>query len=162
MNEIINPLTILATEINTEHNAFLEAMQAGLQHALKCGNLLLEAKAMVPHGEWLPWLADNCQVSERSAQAYMRVAQHWPELSKSATVADLTYREALQLLAENKPSEVLSELILQAEQVSDYYEQLEQKVNQAETPEEVEELSKKVNVSLRTRKRRPGNKPKAR
>ena len=98
----MNDLTLsdIATQINTEHARVQSAIREGLQHALKCGELLAQAKALVNHGEWLPWLSKNCAVSERTAQAYMRVFQNWPELSKSATVADLTYRGALALLAD--------------------------------------------------------------
>ena len=88
-------LTGLAAEINNEHSAFV----SGLAHAVKAGELLLQAKAIVAHGDWASWLADNVTFSERTARGYMRVAEHWPELSKTATVADLTLRGALQLLS---------------------------------------------------------------
>jgi hypothetical protein len=38
--------------------------------------LLLEAKANVADGEWLPWLAANCEMSARTAQAYLRLARN--------------------------------------------------------------------------------------
>ncbi len=71
-----------------------------MEHALEAGRLLLEAKKGLPHGEWLPWLKENCpEVSERSAQRYMRFTQNRGELeSKTATVADLTVRAAEGLL----------------------------------------------------------------
>jgi hypothetical protein len=92
----------LATEINQEHAAFESVLRAGMAHALRCGDLLMAAKKLVAHGGWLPWLAANCTVSERTAQAYIRVARHRAELEeKSATgVADLSFREGLRLLAE--------------------------------------------------------------
>lgn len=93
-------LADLAGRINTEHEACHASMQKGLEHALKAGALLLEAKAGLPHGEWLPWLGNNCPgISERSAQRYMRFTQNRGELeSKTATVADLTIRAAEGLL----------------------------------------------------------------
>jgi hypothetical protein len=41
----------------------------------------------VKHGEWLPWLADHCKLSKRTAQLYMRVAANRTEIeaAKSAT-----------------------------------------------------------------------------
>jgi hypothetical protein len=87
----------LAARINEE-------IRAGLQHAKNVGDLLVEAKKQCPHGQWLPWLKKNVNLSERTAQAYMRVAKHWERLEgKSATVADLTYRSALETLAD-KPA----------------------------------------------------------
>jgi len=32
------------------------AMEKGFEHALKAGQLLIEAKEAVPHGEWLDWV----------------------------------------------------------------------------------------------------------
>lgn len=69
--------------------------QAG--HAfLEIGKRLNEAKAQLPHGEWLPWLREKVDISERSAQDFMRLAK---EYSKSAEIADLGAAKALALLA---------------------------------------------------------------
>ncbi len=89
-------LADLAGRINTEHEACHASMQKGLGHALKAGALLLEAKAGLPHGEWLPWLENNCpDISERTVHRYMRLAENRDELgAKSATLADLTMRAA--------------------------------------------------------------------
>ncbi len=93
-------LTDLAGHINTEHEACRASMQKGLEHAFKAGGLLLEAKAGLPHGEWLPWLGKNCpDISERTVQRYMRLAENRGELeAKPATVADLTMRAAEEAL----------------------------------------------------------------
>jgi hypothetical protein len=96
-------LKALAAEINAEHAAVREALQVGLSRGIRAGELLLQVKEQVGHGGWLPWLTENCPaISERTAQAYMRVARLYPELaSKTATpVADLSFREAVKLLAE--------------------------------------------------------------
>ena len=50
------------------------------------------------HGEWLPWLREHCEIPERTAQLYMRLASRRPQLEESATVADLTVRRAVALL----------------------------------------------------------------
>jgi hypothetical protein len=34
---------------------------------MTAGDLLIEAKALVPHGQWLPWLAEHCEMAERTA-----------------------------------------------------------------------------------------------
>ena len=46
----------LAERINAEHDQAEAAFKTSLSHAMKAGVLLAEAKAAVPHGEWLPWL----------------------------------------------------------------------------------------------------------
>jgi hypothetical protein len=95
-----NSLADLAARIRAEHEASAIAMQRGLEHAINAGRLLIEAKAQLKHGQWLPWLAEHCEVSERTASLYMRLARHAPELeAKAQPVADLTVRGALELLA---------------------------------------------------------------
>lgn len=65
------------------------------------GLRLIEAKGMLSHGEWLPWLDERVHFSEKSAQNYMRVAREFPN---PQLVADLGVRKALALL-ELPPSE---------------------------------------------------------
>ena len=90
----------LARQINQAHRQCERAAQSAVGHAVRCGELLLQAKAAVPHGEWLPWLAANCECSERTAQTYMRIARELPKLdpSKAQRVADLPLREVARLL----------------------------------------------------------------
>lgn len=92
----------LATAINCEHDACGRAASDALAHARRAGELLAEVKKQLLHGDWLPWLAEHCPtISTRTAQAYMRVAAHWPELeANTQRVAHLPFRQALALLAE--------------------------------------------------------------
>lgn len=60
------------------------------------GQRLIEAKSMLPHGEWLPWLTEQVEFSERTAQNFMRLAREW---SNPHAVADLGARKALMMLA---------------------------------------------------------------
>ena len=59
------------------------------------GQRLNEAKELLPHGEWLPWLSDQVEFSERTAQDFMRLAREW---SNPQTLADLGKSKALKLL----------------------------------------------------------------
>ena len=70
--------TTIAADINRFHE--LACLRAGeaIEHAKQAGFLLLEAKAAMKHGEWLPWLEQNIQVSARQVQRYMQVAQGRP------------------------------------------------------------------------------------
>ena len=102
-----NDLAQLAKVINREHDLACQAIRTGLEHALTAGDLLQQAKAKVQHGDWLAWLEANCTVSERTAQAYMRLAREWPRLSdpKAQRVADLPLRQVLALVAEPRSEE---------------------------------------------------------
>jgi hypothetical protein len=78
----------LATQIREHH----KAVRSAILHAIEAGKLLIEAKAEVRkqfgHGYWLDWLEQNCEMSERTAQDYMRIAK-FLEGIKSAESADL-------------------------------------------------------------------------
>ncbi len=94
-------LTNLAARINAEHASAEAALNAGLQHALEAGRLLIEAKAQVAHGEWAGWLQDNFDGSDRTARAYMQVTKRWPEIeAKRGTSAVLSLDQATKLLAQ--------------------------------------------------------------
>ncbi len=69
--------------------------QQTAQNILEIGKRLIEAKQQFQHGEWLPWLRDQVQFTERSAQNFMRIAE---EFSKTKPVADLPYTKLLALL----------------------------------------------------------------
>lgn len=71
------------------------------QNIVDIGLRLIEAKDMLSHGEWLPWLEVRVCFSEKTAQNYMRVAREFPN---PQLVADLGVRKALALL-ELPPSE---------------------------------------------------------
>ena len=102
----------LAAQINAAHDDACRAAQSAVAHARRAGQLLIEAKAGLAHGSWLSWLGEHCPtISERTAQAYMRVARDWPVLEANPQrVADLPLRDALALLAEPKDDEPVADL----------------------------------------------------
>jgi hypothetical protein len=95
-----NHLTILADEVRKAHVAAEAAYRTSVEKAIEVGKLLLEAKAEVKHGEWLPWLATT-GISARTAQRYMQLASLPAE--KSDTVAHLGVKAALAEIA-RRPS----------------------------------------------------------
>ena len=97
-------LYALADRINTAHKAVCEAAVTATQHAIKCGVLLIAAKSGLPHGQWLPWIKENCDLSERTTQAYMRLARRHEELGgeEAQRVADLPVRQAMVAIADHQ------------------------------------------------------------
>ena len=94
-------LTGLATAANDSHRAATDTARSALRHALDAGRSLLEAKERIPHGSWTDWIEERCEFSPRTAQAYMRLARHWPELEpKAQSSAGLSIEGAMKLLAE--------------------------------------------------------------
>ena len=83
-------------DIETITAEILTLKQTAGDAILKIGQRLMEAKAMLPHGEWLPWLNERVEFSERSAQNLMRLSREW---SNPQALADLGATKALTLLA---------------------------------------------------------------
>jgi len=64
----------LADAIRGESRDVVQNLRSALASAWRGGALLTEAKAQVSHGEWLPWLAENVSISERTAQSWIKLA----------------------------------------------------------------------------------------
>jgi hypothetical protein len=101
-----NSLADLAARINETHVSTVQALKTVTYRAIEVGELLLEAKAQVPHGQWLIWLGANTELSDRVAQNYMRVAKHkdWLENTKGTSYLDLGVDAALELLGHRTQS----------------------------------------------------------
>ena len=121
-------LSKLAQRIRSAHADCEASLQAGLNYALECGRYLIEAKSKVPYGEWIAWVRTECEMSEKLAQRYMRVATHWPKIADDADgtrVSHLSFRQALELIARNAqatanvPPEQRGRLLAHAEE-ADY------------------------------------------
>jgi hypothetical protein len=88
----------LASHIWTEADKAKSAMTSAAEHAIRCGSALMSAKEKVPHGSWMKWLNDNTQLSQSTANTYMRVA----EANSQRAVNLESIRGALKLLAQDK------------------------------------------------------------
>lgn len=82
--------------IETITSEILHLKQQAGTAILEIGRRLIEAKKVLPHGEWLPWLEDKAEFSERAAQNLMRLSREW---TNPQALADLGATKALTLLA---------------------------------------------------------------
>ena len=86
-------------------------VEAGRRITLLCGieigRRLVEAKEMLQHGEWLPWLEKETGFSTSSAQRYMQVFKEYGAaqqslfgpVANSPTLGNISISNALRLLA---------------------------------------------------------------
>jgi len=89
MNEIdINKITKLTSEI-------LIYKQQTAQNIVEIGKRLIEAKEMLPHGEWLPWLEEKVEFSRFTANKFMKVASEFQNVD---TYQHLTQSKVFALL----------------------------------------------------------------
>ena len=85
--------------INEEHRLAFRCARDAVEHAKAAGELLLQAKQEIKHGEWISWLEANCEVSPRVAQSYMRIAENWTAIQASGdTPHGLTIDAALKAI----------------------------------------------------------------
>lgn len=93
----------LVRQINDEHHLAVTGWKTGMEHAIRCGELLLEARDNLRHGQWLDWLACNFEGTRRSAARYMRLASA-ERTGKLEGLEDACMTAVLDALAEPKPA----------------------------------------------------------
>jgi len=106
MNDMIQLPTV--EQINLEHRLANSKASEAVQHATNCGLMLLQIKASLNHGEWLPWLngeieAGRLEVKRSQANTYMRVASNYQRAGNLEGVTSI--RAALELLSSDKEPE---------------------------------------------------------
>lgn len=94
-------LAQLAQRANEEHRLHEVHRKKALEHALRAGEFLIEAKQRVAHGKWQQWVERNFEGSWRTAQVYMKLARNRGKLEaeKAACGTDLSVREARRVVA---------------------------------------------------------------
>ncbi|MBN9623078.1 MAG: DUF3102 domain-containing protein [Actinobacteria bacterium] len=97
-------LSSLAKEIRDENSAAERDALSAVAHARRAGELLIEAKAAVAHGEWGSWLSENVDFSQQWAASLMRVAKAPAAQIESA----VSVRGALKQLAPPPKAEIKS------------------------------------------------------
>lgn len=86
-----NRLPALVAEIVRAHAECRRATMDAIRHAVAAGHPLNEARQLVPHGKWVPWLRANVPgVSVRTAQRYMAAAKR---AGKNDTVSFFRLRD---------------------------------------------------------------------
>ena len=112
-------------DIETITAEILDAKRRGGEAILTIGRCLQEAKEKLPHGEWLPWLNEQVEFSERTARNFMRLAREW---TNRQALADLGASKALTLLA--LPPEEREEFMADHNVVDMTSRQLEQAIKE--------------------------------
>lgn len=92
-------LPVIASEIHQiERTVYGVAMDGAIQ----IGEKLKEAQGMVPAGEWVKWLNENLNYSQRQAYNFMEIASNYGDKNSAffnlQTSANLSISKALELL----------------------------------------------------------------
>lgn len=94
MNELARTPMMIAAEINGIKEQVRTTVAIG---AIEIGRRLIEAKQLLPHGEWKGWLQEHVNYSERTAQNMMQLAHEYRD-GKAQAIADFSYTKAMLLL----------------------------------------------------------------
>lgn len=145
MNELIEKRT--PEMIGAEIRMYVDAgRRISLLCGIEIGRRLAEAKELLEHGEWLPWLEKETEFSDRSAARYMKLFEEYgasqqglfgPE-TNSPTLSNLPISKALALLSVPESDREEFAEAVDAEHIS--VRDLEQKIKERE--EQIEALKK--------------------
>lgn len=106
MSEII-PVRDIEMVTNDIRYAQRQGARQLLSNLIEIGRLLVEAKSMVPHGEWGKYLEEKVNYSQSTANNFMKLYQEYGDdqesffgsFANSQVFGNLTYTQALALLA---------------------------------------------------------------
>ena len=76
-----------------------QAAQMAYMSMIEIGKRLVEAKALVDHGEWGSYLKNEVKFSQRTANNFMQIYERSKSGSNSQTFANLGYSQIVKLLA---------------------------------------------------------------
>lgn len=94
---------LIATEINSIKDQTRKML---LVNSIEIGRRLVEAKELVPHGEWGKWLEESVDYSKTTARNLIRIFEEYGadqfslfgSEAKSQALGDLSYTQAVALL----------------------------------------------------------------
>ena len=96
---------LIAAEINSIHS---QTQKMLLHNSIEIGRRLVEAKSLLSHGEWAPWLKESVSYSQSTANNFMRIFNEYgaDQISlleenniKNPVYDRLTYSQAIVMLA---------------------------------------------------------------
>lgn len=158
MNEISTRNTdLIALEIN---NIKEQTQKIFLLSSIEIGKRLVEAKQLVPHGEWGKWLEESVDYSQRTANNLMKIYEEYGQDSlalkgghdESQAIAKLNYTQAVALLS--IPSDEREDFISEHDIETMSTRELQQAIK------EKKELEKQLKISEENTKREKAEKEK--
>ena len=150
-----------AAEINLLHEAAEQHASQAVVYAARCGEKLIQAKASLGHGQWLPWLEANCRVKKSQAAKYMSLAKEMPELltanfQSTGSLPSLEYAASLLSASEEVKAEIQSRLdagesvtVREIDQLKRELKQVEATRNQlVQKVDQIEERNRALDLNL--------------
>jgi len=147
---IKEPITVSARSSNTIAAEIVaitnQARQMAVMAAIEVGKRLVEAKALVGHGEWGAYVERECLMSHRSANNCMKLFREWEQNPNSQALANLSYTNAVRLLA--LPEEDREELMENNDLANMSSRDLEAKIKELQEAKSANESLEADNLEL--------------
>lgn len=127
-------LQIITAEINSYQG---QSRKIRLLCAIEIGKRLKDAKALLPHGEWGPWLEESVSYSQRTVSNLIRLSEEYTKLA-----GGLPNSQALANISDNMSVRKLQKAVKERGQVLHKNASLQQKL--AASLQKLEETKKKA------------------
>ncbi|TWT75508.1 hypothetical protein Pla123a_30170 [Posidoniimonas polymericola] len=101
-------LAEIPATLRAETDAANRSASQAIEHAMRAGELLAQAKGQLEHGEWLSWLDSNFSGSRRTAQQWMRLAAGRERLQMRSDCAFDSIADAVRALQEDEQDDSFS------------------------------------------------------
>ena len=96
LSEIANNINSAFERSKLLYEAGIDTLSQAIASDKEAGVWLLEAKASLPHGEFIQWVEANCKFKMRHAQKLMQIAKNWEKVVKSWEDAKCATRGAFE------------------------------------------------------------------
>ncbi len=96
-------------DIRDEINSLSRIRRRGIY---KTGKMLRKVKKELPHGEFIPWVKNNCPFSYQSGSNYMRVST----VFKSSEIKYFSTKSLILLARKSTPEDIRKEIISEAKE----------------------------------------------
>jgi hypothetical protein len=102
----IRPLSVLVGLIQQDLTSGAEAAkQAAMPYYRAAGEKMIEAKAQLPNGEFIPWVERNFGIKGRQASEYMSLARTTANMQNGGAPLEFSsIREHERFLGRNRPT----------------------------------------------------------
>lgn len=100
--EIAGQINRLHREAQQIAKEAVEQEASAVEKAVECGQMLLQVKGQLPHGEFMSWVSDNCEFCHAQACTYMKVAANF---ERAVNIDNTSIRKALAAITSDPRAE---------------------------------------------------------
>lgn len=98
-----------AAQINEAHRLARQHAESAVQYAIRCGELLMQQKSKLRHGEFQAWIEANCEFAYATAARYMKAAAQKSTPVDFSTLSELYGNEAKESRAPQQQLQIAPE-----------------------------------------------------